>query len=60
MSYNFKHFVPHLVFGLKFAFYAVFLMANCVDPGQTALEGAVWSGSALPYAISSETFDYKI
>ena len=35
-------------------------MANSVDPGQTVTEGAVWSGSALPYAISSETFDNEI
>ena len=35
-------------------------MANSVDPGQTTPVGAVWSGSALPYAISSETFDYEI
>ena len=35
-------------------------MAKSIDPGQTALEGAVWSGSALPYAITSETFEYKI
>ena len=35
-------------------------MTNSVDPGQTAPEGTVWSGSALQYAISSETFDYEI
>ena len=31
-------------------------MANSVDPSQTALSGAVWSGSVLfAYAILSET-----
>ena len=31
-------------------------MANSEDPGQTAPEGAVWSGYALfAYAILSET-----
>ena len=36
-------------------------MENSVDPDQTALEGAVWSGSALfAYAILSETLVFEI
>ena len=36
-------------------------MANSVDPDQTALSGAVWSGFTLfAYTILSETLVYKI
>ena len=36
-------------------------MANNVDPDQTALSGAVWSGSALiAYVILSETLMFEI
>ena len=58
---------------LNIAFYAVVIevlsdTANIVDPDQTApypdqtaLEGAVWSGSALfAHAILSETLVYEI
>ena len=36
-------------------------MANSVNPGQTALSGAVWSGSELfAYTILSEALVYEI
>ena len=36
-------------------------MANSVDPDQTALEGAVWSGSALyTYVFLSDTLVFEI
>ena len=36
-------------------------MANSVDPDQTALSGAVWSGSALiAYAVLSDQLVFEI
>ena len=36
-------------------------MENSTEPDQTALSGAVWSGSVLfAYATSSETWVFKI